>query len=87
MTVADLSEQIESKSGISEGVIILQVERGDAAQAGLRRGDIITMLDGEQVVSVKMFEELVDGLEAGKAVPVRIVRSGRPIFLPLKITK
>ena len=29
MTVADLSEQIESKSGISEGVIILQVERGD----------------------------------------------------------
>ena len=87
MTVADLSEQIESKSGISEGVIILQVERGDAAQAGLRRGDIITMLDGEQIVSAKMFEELVDGLEAGKAVPVRIVRSGRPIFLPLKITK
>ncbi|MCF7981780.1 MAG: DegQ family serine endoprotease [Pseudomonadales bacterium] len=87
MTVAELTEQIQSKSGINEGVIILQVERGDAAQAGLRRGDIITMLDGKQVVSTDVFEDLVDGLEPGKAVPVRIVRNGRPIFLPLKVTK
>ena len=87
MTVANLTEQIESKSGIAEGVIILEVDRGDAAQAGLRRGDIITMLNGKQVISAKMFEELVDSLEPDKAVPVRIVRGGRPIFLPLKITK
>lgn len=87
MTVADINEQMESKFGISEGVIIVEVSQGDAALAGLRRGDIITMLNGKQVTSAKMFEELVDGLEQGKAVPVRIVRNGRPTFLPLKITK
>ncbi len=87
MTVADLTDTIQSKTGIKEGVIIIEVEQGDAAQAGLRRGDIITMIDGEKPGSAGEFEELVDDLKPGKSVPVRIVRNGRPIFLPLKISE
>lgn len=87
MTVADLTDTIQSKTGIKEGVIIVEVEQGDAAQAGLRRGDIITMIDGKKPDSAEEFEELVDDLKPGKSVPVRIIRNGRPIFLPLKITE
>lgn len=87
MTVADLDEQIEAKTGISEGVIIVAIERGDASYAGLRRGDIITILNGKKVTSAAVFDELVDELKPGKAVPVRIIRNGRPVFLPLKISE
>ena len=87
LTVADLTENIEAKTGIKEGVIIVDVEQGDAAQAGLRRGDIITMIDGKKPASAQAFEELVDDLKPDKSVPVRIIRNGRPIFLPLKISE
>lgn len=87
MIVANLDARIESKTGISEGVIVLKVSQGDAAEAGLRRGDIITMLNGKRVESTDNFEEIVDSLKPGKAVPVRIVRNGRPIFLPLKVSE
>ena len=87
MVVGELTERIKNQTGIDDGVVVLGVKEGDALQAGLRRGDIITLVDGESVTSTKQFERLIDDLEADRAVPIRIVRNGRPIFLPLKISK
>jgi serine protease Do len=87
MTVDNLNDQLRERTGVDEGVVVLGVERGDAAQAGLRRGDVITMLNGQQVGSVAELARIVVDLEAGAMVPVRVVRQGRPIFLPLKISE
>ncbi len=86
MMVSELSERARSQAGVDEGVIVVQVAEGDAATAGLRRGDVITMVDGETISTSEQFAEVVDGLDAGRTVPIRIVRGGRPIFLPLKIS-
>ena len=59
--------------------------QGPAAEAGLMVGDVITMLNGQQISSVDDFEEVAAALSVGRAIPVRIVRRGSPLFLPIKI--
>lgn len=87
MVVGNLNDQLRDRTGVDEGVVVINVKPGDAAQAGLRRGDVITLMDGQRIASVADFKRTVAALEAGTMVPVRIVRHGRPIFVPLKISE
>jgi serine protease Do len=45
------------------------------------------MLNGQRVESPKKFIEIVNNLPEGRSVPMRIVRRGTPIFIPLKLGK
>ena len=63
------------------GVIITGVESDAAYRAGLRRGDIILMINNEKVEDLKSFEKIVGSLPAGKAVALRIMRDGVPRFI------
>jgi serine protease Do len=88
LRVMDLDSQLAESSGVNHGVVVREIIAGRSAEAaGMRIGDIITIIDGQQVDSAAQFEKIVDNLKPGKAVPVRIVRNGRAIFIPLKITK
>jgi len=78
---------LRDRTGVNNGVVVVAVQRGDAAQAGLRRGDVITMINGQRIDSVADFEQAAKSLEPADMVPVRIVRQGRPIFVPLKISE
>lgn len=86
IVVENLNDQLRERTGADSGVVVVNVKRGDAAQAGLRRGDVITMLNGEQIDSVADLTRIVADLDADTMVPVRVVRQGRPIFLPLRIS-
>ncbi len=83
--VAELDDERRSKWQVSAGVVVRQVMPGPAAQAGLMVGDVITMLNGESVSSVSEFEKVVARLPDDRAVPLRIVRRGSPMFIPLKL--
>lgn len=87
MVVDDLNDQLRERTGVAEGVIVIDVKNGDAAQAGLRRGDVITLINGQSIASVADFGRAVKALKKDDMVPIRIVRQGRPIFIPLKITE
>ncbi len=69
------------------GVLVRQVEKGPAREAGIRPGDIIMMINNQDVKSPKQFAKLVKKLPKGKSVPVLIQRGSSPVFLPLKIPK
>lgn len=69
------------------GVYVDSVGRGAASRAGLRKGDIIVMLNNQDVDDVKRFKEIVEGLKEGRSVPVLIQRRSGPVFLALKITE
>lgn len=83
LVVADISDS-QSKS-VGDGVVVREVRPGAAAQAGLINGDIITMISGTPVRSVEEFEKVVAALPAGRSVPMRIVRRGAAMFIPLRI--
>ena len=77
-------EQLEIKD---RGVVVTAVEKGPAYEAGVRKGDVILMLNNEDVKTTKQFYRLAKKLPDGKSVPVLIQRRKAPIFLALKIPK
>lgn len=83
--VAELTDAQRKRYG--DGVVVKQVQRGAAAMAGMVNGDIVTMLNGKAIRSVEDFHRVVQALPEGRSVPVRIVRRGSAMFLPLQIPK
>lgn len=73
----DRRRQIEAPDG---GVVVTRVESDAAWRAGVRPGDIVLMINSEAVDGVSSFSAIVDDLEAGKAVALRVWRDGATTF-------
>lgn len=85
-TVVDIVDKDRDALGLDEGGVVIQdVEPGPAADAGLRKGDVIIMIDDVEIKDVAHFKELLAELKAGQSVPVLIHRRGSPLFLALKV--
>ncbi len=84
---------------VSEGVIVLQVMAGSAAaNAGLRGitvtedgdwelGDIIVGMDSDKIASTDDLYRLLDKHQIGASVQLQIVRDGRRMSLPVRLTE
>ncbi|RVU30816.1 DegQ family serine endoprotease [Neptunomonas marina] len=86
IVVADLTDEQKNKWNVRDGVVIQRVMSGAGSAAGLVSGDVITMLNGERVESAHQFASLVRDLPANRSVPMRIVRRGSPLFIPLRLS-
>ena len=87
MSVVDLSDEQRQEMGIDTGGILVQdVDAGPAQKAGIRKGDVVLLLNNTTVKDVKHFAELVEGLPEGKSIPILIQRQGNPIFLAFRIS-
>lgn len=83
---------------VSEGVIVLQVMPGSAAaNAGLRGitvtedgdwelGDIIVGMDNEKIANTDDLYRLLDKHQIGESVQLQVVRNGRRMSLPVRLT-
>ena len=86
IVIADLTDADRKELDIkNNGVVVQQVDAGSARKAGVRRGDVILMINHKDVVSVEQFNKLVDELPDDKPVPLLIQRRGETVFLALKI--
>ena len=82
--VDPLPAELASTLGVEGGVVVSDVERGPAYEAGVRPRDIITEIDRKQVSSVEEFHDVVADLPENRAVSVRIVREGRASYLVMR---
>jgi serine protease Do len=85
--ISELDQQRKDKWHVNSGVVVKRVMPGAGADAGLMVGDVITMLNGEQINSVDDFNRVSASLPVERSIPMRIVRRGSPTFIPLKIQK
>ncbi|MDN3518564.1 DegQ family serine endoprotease [Aquisalimonas lutea] len=86
MRLRDLSSQEREEMGLDQGGVLVEgVDAGPAAEAGVRSGDVITMLDQKRVDSLEAFREIAEDLEGGRVVPLLLLRNGSPRFLPLRL--
>ncbi len=85
MSVNPLSDSAREKLKISSGVRVVEVEdTGAARDAGIQQGDIITMIDNQEVSSVDEFEEIAGDLKPGKSVALLVQRRSGPVFLAIR---
>lgn len=69
-------------SGVSSGIAITNLApNGQAASAGLRRGDVIISVNSHAIDSAQTFQRRISALRAGHVVRLRIVRERRPLFV------
>ncbi len=83
--LSELDDQQKERWNVTAGVVVRRVEPGAGAEAGLVVGDVITMLNGKEIDSIDTFTRVVKAIPENKAVPMRIVRRGSPLFIPLKV--
>ncbi|MGD8589843.1 MAG: DegQ family serine endoprotease [Chromatiales bacterium] len=67
-----------------KGVIVESVTGQPAREAGIQQGDVILMLNNQEIASVAQFNQLVQDLPAGKTVALLVHRTTGPIFLALR---
>ncbi|KGK43327.1 serine peptidase [Nitrincola sp. A-D6] len=86
LVVSALTQEQRSNWNLNAGVVVTQVNEGPGAAAGLISGDVITMLNGENIETPDQFSRVVAELPQDRAVPMRIVRRGSAMFIPLRLT-
>ena len=86
LSLRALAEQeVKTMKLDSGGLVVLDVQGDPAKFAGIRKGDVIQMVNGEPVEAVSDFRDLVEDLPAGKYVSLLVQRPQGPEFLAMRI--
>jgi len=86
LVVETASAETLERWGINGGVVVREVLPSSvAAQAGLVSGDVITLIGSSPVKSQEAYERVVEKLQSGSSVPLRLIRQGSPMFIGLKL--
>ena len=76
------------KLGDTQGVLISEVVRGSPAdKAGVRPGDILTMVDNKPLVDSSAMLETISNLAPGKVAMLKLLRNQREVVVPVKVGK
>ncbi len=91
MDVVDASSQQARSLGVQEeeGVVVVRVQgSGAAAEAGIRRGDLILEVQEEPVRDVDEYDRLIEEVrESGKPAVVYLRRDGNPSYVAVRPSK
>ncbi|ALM52200.1 DegQ family serine endoprotease [Halomonas huangheensis] len=86
VAVQTLSDSEATQMGVDSGVRVVEIDpRGIAASTGIRAGDVLVSIDHQAVESARQLSDLVADLPSDRAVPVRIYRDGRSLFIALRM--
>ncbi|MGK7294391.1 MAG: Do family serine endopeptidase [Candidatus Wenzhouxiangella sp. M2_3B_020] len=82
LSVEELTEeQLGRAEGLDGGVLVTGVDSDNAYRAGMRRGDVIRMINNREVSDMDDFDDIVGDLETGKSVALLIWRDGATQFV------
>lgn len=82
-----VSDEMSELYGIPKGIYITEISADSpAAEAGMKRGDIITKFDGSSVTSMSGLKEMLAYYAAGEEVPVTINRQSSEGYEEQKLT-
>ncbi len=84
MGLAELTDAQRKELKVEGGVLVDSVQ-GAAAQAGIRRGDVILAVNNQDVKSVEQFQQLMGGFDKGRIVALLVRRGGNSLYIPFRI--
>ncbi|OIQ86967.1 putative periplasmic serine endoprotease DegP-like precursor [mine drainage metagenome] len=84
LLVRELTPQLKKKLGGRNGVLVVGAESA-AAQAGIRRGDVILAVNNNEVQSPEQFNKLVMVVPSGKTIALLVMRGDNTLYVPVKV--
>ncbi|KPQ26096.1 DegQ family serine endoprotease [Halomonas sp. HL-93] len=85
VSVAEIDQETQEQLDLQGGVIVREVEPDSvAARAGLRAGDVLVSLDHRSLSSPEELRRIVEELPTDRAIPLRLYRDGRSLFVALR---
>jgi len=84
LSVVDLTTEQKGELGIANGVLVENTE-GQAAKAGIRRGDVIQAVNNQDVKSVDDLNRLLGAVDRSRTVALLIKRGDSSVYVPLKL--
>ena len=84
LLLKDLTPQQKKKLSGKNGVLVVDAQ-GSAAQAGLRRGDVVLAVNNTEINSADQFNKLVDGVASGKTIALLVQRGENTLYVPVKV--
>lgn len=88
MTVQELTPELANRLGYDddeEGVVVSNVDPdGPAAEAGMRRGDVIKEVNRKKVTSTGEFTEIMDDISADENILLFVKRGADTLYVVLK---
>lgn len=86
LMVAEIDDAMREQLNIQGGVEVRQVEPDSvAATAGIRPGDVLVSIDHRSVSSSEELVQIVESLPNDRAIPMRLFREGRSLFVALRL--
>ncbi len=86
LALKELTPQQKKKLNGKNGLLVAE-STGAAAQAGIRRGDVILGLNNSEIQSVEAFNKQINAVPAGKTVAVLVQRGDNTLYVPIKVAK
>jgi len=88
VTIQNVTPELAKSFKLEErkGALVADVsDGGPAADAGIRRGDVIVEFDGRPVENSQVLPQMVAGLMPGTEVDVKVIREGQPKVFKVKL--
>ncbi|WP_334107187.1 DegQ family serine endoprotease [Methylobacillus sp.] len=86
LTLRELAPQQRRNLNGRNALVVVDAQ-GNAAQAGIRRGDLILALNNTEVQSLEQFTKQVNAVQAGKTIALLVQRENNTLYVPVKIGK
>jgi len=84
MEYKELDDKTKKALDINSGVLVGKVKQGAAKDAGIRQGDVISMLDNQTIKNSSDMAAAIKGLTSGKSVAMLVKRATGPVFLAIR---
>ena len=84
LILRDLTPQQKKKLGGKNGLLVIDA-LGSAAQAGIRRGDVLLGVNNAEMVSLEQFNKLITATASGKTLALLILRGDTTLYVPVKV--
>lgn len=84
LILRELTLQQKKKLNGKSGLMVVD-SQGAAAQAGIRRGDVVLGLNNAEVQSLEQFNKQLAAIPNGKTVAVLVQRGDNTLYVPIKV--
>jgi len=86
MEIGPVDDSTRERLGVEQGgVLVTDPGHGAAAAAGLRKGDVLVMMNSRPIAGVDEFRRRLAAVPAGQTVALLVQREGGPKFVAVKV--